>query len=706
MWLRIALLCGIALRVTPAAVPLIDYVTYLGGTYTDTAAGIAVDSTGAAYVAGTTSSPDFPVTSTSLGTPTTGNGCAFVTKFNPSGSAIDFSVCLAASRATAFALDASGNMYLAVERSPNPYSVSFAVVKLDPTAQNILYTTAIGGSAESIAVDAAGDIYVAGAAGPGLATTPGVYQSQYAGGACVGGNLIETQPCTNAFITKLTPSGSIGWTTYLGGSGPDDAHVIAVDGTGNVWMAGETVSPNFPTTAGAISRTFHGEVDLGPLRYGDTFVAKLDPSGSHLLYSTYLGGSGPDGALGIAVDGAGAVYVAGGTQSSDFRTTPGALSTTYTDHNLNQLPSLSGDGFVTKLDASGHLLYSTFTGLLNSYPTPIAVDTSGQAYVSAVTQASPSQTLPTCAAPPNPAVMVINSTGSALVATSPIPGAYLALDGMGGLYSSGTAYALVFFSTPHAFQTEYGGGDSDAFAAKVDFSQPAEPALVSVVNAASLAPGYASAFASGRGAIAPGEIVTLFGYNFGSSKPAVNFGQYAAPVLYASNCQINAVVPFGVSPGLTIPVTVQSGGQTLGPVKLPAVVAAPGIFAVNGSGSGQAAILNQDSTVNSSSNPAARGSIVSVFMTGAGALNPSIPEGSIGPLTPPFPMPVAAIGVTIGSVDATVTFAGQAPGLIAGATQVNVQIPQNAPVGSAIPITVYAAGYASQVGQLITIAVQ
>ena len=704
MWLRIALLCGIALRVTPAAAPLIDYVTYLGGTYTDTAAGIAVDSTGAAYVAGTTSSPDFPVTSTSLGTPNTSSGCAFVTKFNPSGSAIDFSVCLAASRATAFALDSSGNMYLAVERSPNPYSVSFAVVKLDPTAQDILYTTAIGGSAESMAVDAAGDIYIAGAAGPGLATTTGAYQSQYAGGQCPGIN--ATEPCSNAFVTKLMPSGTVAWTTYLGGSGPDDAHVIAVDSTGNVWVAGETVSPNFPTTAGAISQTFHGEIDLGPLRYGDAFVAKLDPSGSHLLYSTYLGGSGPDGALGITVDAAGAVYVAGGTRSSDFPTTPGALSTTYTDHDLNQLPSLSGDGFVTKLDASGHLIYSTFTGFLNSYPTPIAVDASGQAYVSAVTQASPSQTQPTCAAPPNPAVMVINSTGSALVATSPMPGAYLAMDGKGGLYSSGTAYALVFFSTPRAFQTEYGGGDSDAFAAKVDFSQPAGPALVSVVNAASLAPGYASAFASGRGAIAPGEIVTLFGNDFGSSKPAVNFGQSAAPILYASNCQINAVVPFGVSPGLTIPVTVQSGGETLGPVKLPAVVAAPGIFAVNGSGSGQGAILNQDSTVNSPSNPAARGSIVSVFMTGAGALNPPIPDGSIGPLIAPFPMPAAGIGVTIGSVNATVTFAGQAPGLIAGATQVNAQVPQNAPVGSAIPITVYAAGYASQVGQLITIAVQ
>jgi uncharacterized protein (TIGR03437 family) len=706
MWIRVALLCAIASRVAPAAAPLIDYVTYLGGTYTDTAAGIAVDSTGAAYVAGTTSSPDFPVTSTSLGTPHTSSGCAFVTKFNPSGTAIDFSVCLAASRATAFALDASANMYLAVE-SPGKFSVSYAVVKLDPTGQNILYTTAIGSSAESMAVDAAGAIYVAGAAGPGLATTTGAYQSQYAGGQCPGIN--ATEPCPNAFITKLMPSGTAAWTTYLGGSGPDDAHVIAVDSTGNVWVAGETVSPNFPTTAGAISRTFHGEIDLGPLRYGDAFVAKLDPSGGHLLYSSYLGGSGVDEAFGLAVDATGAVYVAGGTQSTDFPTTPGALSTTYTGSNPNQIPSISGNGFVTKLDSSGHLIYSTFTGLVNGIPTQIAVDASGQAYVSALSQASPSQTLPTCAETPNPAVIVINSTGSALVASSPIPGAYLALDGKGSLYSAGDAFAIVFFSTPHAFQTEYGGGDSDAFAAKVDFSQPAGPAFVSLVNAASLAPGYASAFATGRGAISPGEIVTLFGYDFGSSKfgaSAVNFGQFPAPVLYASNCQINAVVPFEVSPGLTIPVTVQSGAQTLGPVELPVVAAAPGIFTVNGSGSGQAAILNQDSTVNSSSNPAARGSVVSVFVTGAGALNPPIPDGSIGPLIPPFPMPVAGIGVTIGLVDAQVTFAGQAPGLIAGATQVNVQVPQNAPAGSAIPITIYAAGDASQVGQLITMAVQ
>jgi hypothetical protein len=332
MYIRIALICGIGLRLVAAQVPLIDYVTYLGGAYTDGAAGLAVDITGSAYVAGTTSSPDFPVTSTGLGTPSATTGCAFVTKFNPSGTAIDFSICLANSVATAFALDKSGNIYMATGYLAN------AVLKLDPSAQNILYTTPVGGPVESMTVDAAGNIYVAGAAGPGLTTTPGAYQSQYAGGQCPGANAIATTPCNNAFITKLTPTGAVAWTTYLGGSGPDDAHAIAVDSSGNVWVAGETVSPNFPTTHGAISRTFHGEVDDGPLRFGDAFVAKLDATGSHLVYSTYLGGSGADGAFGLALDATAAVYVAGGTQSPNFPTTPGAFKTTYVGDTSNKPP--------------------------------------------------------------------------------------------------------------------------------------------------------------------------------------------------------------------------------------------------------------------------------------------------------------------------------------------------------------------------------
>jgi uncharacterized protein (TIGR03437 family) len=694
MLLRIALFCGVSLRLPAQAPPLIDYVTYLGGSYTETAVGIAVDSTGAAYVAGNTTSPDFPVTSTSLGTPSTYN-CAFVTKFNPSGTAIDFSICLANLKAIAFALDASGNMYLVSASLANSL-FAYAVVKLDPAGQNILFTAPISGNPEAIALDAAADIFVTGTAGPGLATTSGVYQQQSPAGLCPGDINAPPSPCSVAFITKLSPSGSVAWSTYLGGTGPDDAHTIAVDSIGNVWVAGQTVSPNFPTTANAVSRTFGGELDIGPLRFGDAFVSKLDPSGSLLFYSTYLGGSQADEASGLAVDSSGAAYVAGGTQSNNFPITSGAYRTTNPFYNPNQMPAYGGDGFVIKIDSSGDLIYSTLTGLMTGIPTPVVVDDTGLAYVSA----GGPMIQPTCAGPPNQAVLVFNSAGSALAASSPIPGPYLAWDGQGGLYSAGTAFTLVFFSTPRAFQTQYAGGDSDAFAAKADFSQPAGPNIASVINAASLLPGnVTSAWTdalSPTGAVAPGEIVTLFGTDFGTSTRTVNFGTSAASILYSSNCQINAVVPFEVNPGIATLVTVQSGSQLLGPIKLPVVAAAPGIFTTSDSGSGQAAVLNQDGTVNSASNAAPRGSVVSVYLTGAGALSPPLGDGLLGPLTAPFPVPVAGISATIGTLVATVTFAGQAPGLIAGATQVNVQVPENAPVGVAIPIGISAGGYPSQ----------
>lgn len=699
MLTRLVLLCALAVPLAAATGPLIDYVTYLGGSFGDSAAGIAVDLTGAAYIAGSTNSPDFPITSTALGTPNASASCAFVTKLNPSGTAIDFSVCLANSSTTAFAMDPSGNLYLLLAEQ-NRLGSSTAVVKLDPAAQTVLYDTPVI-AGESLAVDAAGNAYVTGAAGPGLATTTGVYQPQSNGGQCQVA-INGTGPCSNGFVLKLTSSGSIAWATYLGGTGPDDAHSIAVDSAGNVWVAGETVSPDFPTTQNALSRTFHGESDLGPLRYGDGFVSKFDPTGSHLLYSTYLGGSAPDGALSVAVDSSGAAYVAGGTQSADFPTTPGAYQTIYSGA-ANPMPSLYGNGFITKFAASGQLIYSTFAGTGTAQP--IVVDATSQAYVGLAAAAQPGATLPGCTW--NPDVLVLNANGSALVASSPIPGGYLALDGKGGLYSAGLAYALVFFSTPHAFQIEYGGGNNDAFAAKVDFSQPAGPSLSSVVNAASFSPGYASQFP--EGAVAPGELVTIFGSGLGD-QPSVSFDQYPAPVISATNCQINAVVPFEVTEGPNTLVSIQSAEQTIGPLKLPVATAAPGIFTLNQTGSGQAAVVNQDGTINSSSNPAPRGSVISLYITGAGTLGPYLNDGAVGPLSPPFPAPLAPIAATIANIAATITFAGQAPGLIAGVTQVNLEVPQGATPG-VVPISISAGGYypgsaSRQIYQNVTIAVR
>ena len=660
------------------------YVTYLGGSNIESVAGIAVDASVSEYVAGTTSSPDFPLTSTALGVPSAAHSCSFIAKFNPVATALMFSLCIANSRTLAFGLDASGNMYLAIDASVEFFS-SYPLLKLDPAGRQVIYKTYLGAAPEAMAVDAAGNAYLTGSAGAGFGTTPGVYQPQLAPGLCATGN--GQQPCTDAFVTKIGPSGALVWATYLGGSGPDDAHAIAVDSAGNPWIAGETVSPDFPVTANALQTTFHGEVDFGPMRFGDGFVAKLDPAAGRLLYSTYLGGSAPDAVFALAIDSAGSAYATGGTQSFDFPTTPGTLPASYVPAS-RQTPSLNGNAFVTKFQNSGAVVFSTYLG--GPRGTAIAVDTAGETAVNAVPPATPSN----CSRPA--AVSVLNAAGSSITASSPVGGQYLTWDANGGLYSAGQTETLVFLTTPHTYQTQYGGGASDAYAGKVDFTQQPGPAVSSLVNAASLLAGGVQPFLTGE--VAPGEIVTLFGNGFGS-RPAVNFDSFAAPVIYASNCQINAVVPFELSSQAATFVTVQTDGAALGPVKLPVVSAAPGVFTLNGTGAGQAAVLNQDGSVNSVSNPAARGSYIAVYMTGAGALYPAVADGSAGPAFPPFPAPFNSMRSSIGNV----VFAGQAPDLIAGATQLNIRIDPSTATGGAVPLIIYAGGYNSPA---VTIAVK
>src|SRR5262249_27971770 len=159
-----------------------------------------------------------------------------------------------------------------------------------------------------------------------------------------------------------------------------------------------------------------------------------------------------------------------------------------------------------------------------------------------------------------------------------------------------------------------------------------------------------------------GEMITLFGTGFGT-QPAVNFNGISAPILFASGSQINTVVPFEISAPVTF-VSVDAGSQSFGPLKLPVADAVPALFTVDMNGTGQAAVLNQDGSPNAPTNPAGRGSAISIYMTGAGRFTPSIKDGASGPLTPPFPMPVSAVSVAIGGVPAPLLFAGQAPTLI------------------------------------------
>jgi hypothetical protein len=234
------------------------------------------------------------------------------------------------------------------------------VTKLSASGAALDYSTYIGGGeGHGIAVDSAGNAYVAGVVGLDFPTTSGAFQDTADGGS--------------SFVTKLDASGSsLVYSSRLGGpfpSGGDMALDIAVDESGSAYVTGIRNSQDFPTTPGAFQTTGDGNV----------FVTKFNATGSELVYSTYLGGNAGEDGFGIAVDNAGNAYVTGDTYSSDFPTTPGAYRTT-PDPDI-------GGVFVTKLNATGSaLVYSTYLGGSNSdIGLDIAVDALGIAYVVGLT---------------------------------------------------------------------------------------------------------------------------------------------------------------------------------------------------------------------------------------------------------------------------------------------------------------------------------
>ncbi|PYV24233.1 MAG: hypothetical protein DMG27_13410, partial [Acidobacteria bacterium] len=322
---------------------------------------------------------------------------------------------------------------------------------IDPT---LSYSTYLGSAnfdqGDGIAADAAGNAYVAGfTSGSAFKTTTGAYSTTYRGN-------------TDAFVTKYSPSGSVVYSTYLGGSGTDQAVAIAVDATGDAYVTGQTLSSNFPTTAGAARTTYSGK--------GDAFVAKLSATGSSLVYSTYLGGSGPDQARGIALDALNNAYVTGQTFSTDFPT----LSALQTANSGNQ------DAFVAELNSSGSLVYSTYLGGSGfDQANGIAVDSLGRAYVTGYTNSSnfpvanaPQAACKSCPNVNDAFVTEIGPDGSALVYSTYLGGSGddhglgIAVDALGNAYATGFTFSPDFPTTSGAYQRSLLGSVS-AFVAKV-----------------------------------------------------------------------------------------------------------------------------------------------------------------------------------------------------------------------------------------------
>jgi hypothetical protein len=322
------------------------YSTYLGGSGFEIGQGIAVDSAGNAYVIGTTTSTDFP-TKNPLQPTNRGTINAFVTKVNATGSALVYSTYLGGSGqdfGLGIAVDSAGNAYVTgLSRSTdfptkNPLQAAKGgdddafVSKINPTGSALVYSTYLGGingtQGYAIAVDSAGKAYVTGTTNSTDFPTKNPLQSTYGGGN------------HDAFASKINSTGSaLVYSTSLGGSGEDQLGGIAVDSAGDAYVTGQTLSTDFPTTPGAFQTVCnHGS---GCAHYGgDAFVSKISPTGSALVYSTYIGGSGSDHGSSIAVDSAGKAYVTGHTNSTNFPT-------------KNPLQPKNGgysDAFVTKID--------------------------------------------------------------------------------------------------------------------------------------------------------------------------------------------------------------------------------------------------------------------------------------------------------------------------------------------------------------------
>ena len=477
--------------------PILSYSTYLGGSGSDQAYGIAVDPAGNVYVTGFTWSSDFPTLDPMRDAKSAHNYEAFISKLDPNGVII-YSTYLGGywqSVGNSITVDAKGNAYVTGSTggefpTVNPIFTykggeDIFVAKLNPTGSALVYSTFIGGysndSGRSIAVDSEGNAYITGfTTSPDFPVTPNAPQLTHSGYESLENNM-------DAFVAKINAAGSaLVYATFLGGTKNDSAAGIAVDQKGNAYVAGSTCSLDFPMTAKAFQPQYGGG-------YADFFIVKLNTEGSVVLYSTFLGGSEPDlgdlyygGGTCIAVDQDGHAYITGTTWSNDF---PIKNPLQPTRGNIN--------AFVTKLNADGSdTVYSTYLGgRAWAWGNGLAVDPAGCTYVTGVTAGgfpavNAIQTVfggPDAYSSRDAFVAKLDPDGSSLVYSTYLGGNgadrgnAIAVDTYGNAYVAGQTLSTNF-PTINAWQTVYGGDaqstTGDAFVAKLSADPDLLPPVI------------------------------------------------------------------------------------------------------------------------------------------------------------------------------------------------------------------------------------
>jgi hypothetical protein len=498
--------------------PVLAYSTYLGGSTSETIASTVVDGNGSLYVTGTTFSTDFP-TSPGVAQPTAPNagaGLAFITKFGPNGNGLVYSSFLGgtsgkgSSHGFGIVVDPNNSIYVVGATTATDFPVGSAntgmpafqmtnpegstgnstgfVFRLNAPGNGLLYSTYLGGSGgagvgdsvSGIALDAAGDAVVVGATNSAnFPTTAGAYQK-----TSPNPNLGVTATSTG-FVASVIPNGTaLKYATYLGGSGKASLSAVALDSSGNAYVVGNTSLPtnstNYPTTGGAFQTT-NSSTGTGV----SGVVTKLNPTGTALVYSTFLGANGTT-PTSIALDASGNAYIGGYDLTGGFPATGGAYQTTWT----------SGSGFIASLKAAGNALnYGTF---LSGAVFGLGVESSGivDATGSTTNKSFPMSPDALQIAFPtvdgyNPAtaafVVRLNAGGATANYSSYFSGSSytsasaLAVDANSNVYLGGQTCATDLPVSPTAYQTTKFSQDCSAtggfagFAAKFSFATPGIP---------------------------------------------------------------------------------------------------------------------------------------------------------------------------------------------------------------------------------------
>lgn len=651
--------------------PPLIYSTYYGGTGLDYAYAVAVDSVGNTYVAGGTGSTVFDIK---------GTEDAFVTKLRPNGSKL-FSVFLGgggADEAKGVAIDVQGNIYVTGSTGSLDFPAKGAIqaktggsgdaflAKLSASGGQIVYSTYLGGNANdsgsAVAVDAAGNAYIAGITFSSDFPTRNPFQG--AKGAQ-----------QDAFVAKMNPTGSA-WVycTYLGGNNVDEAYAIAIDAAGNAYVTGYTASTNFPLQSAFRSSNAAGV---------DAFVTKLNPAGSALVYSTYLGGSATDYGTAIAVDSSGSAYVTGIVTSDDFPVA-NPIDATLGSHAVD-------DAFVTKFNPSGSaLVYSTYLGGGSADdPYAIAIDQAGNAYITGRTNSSdfpltnPIQTTRTAF---DMFVTEINAAGSARLFSTFLGGSGsesgrgIAVDRLGNIHIAGEGTSTDF-PVKNAFQGTSGGGSGpqDAFVVLLGDAPPSNgPVITSVSD--NLIDG---------GPVTPGGWFYVKGSDLADTTRIWGGSDFAdsntlptdlngvevwvngapVPVYFISPGQVNAQAPLNISG--TITVQVVRLGLPSNILTAPIAQIQPSLYYYQAGSKNYAAALFVDYTIMGDpavvpgTRKAKPGDVIQLYASGLA------PAQSGSAIT--SPVPITGVGVTVGTTDAPVLFAG----LVApGQFQVNFTVPQ------------------------------